>query len=275
MGGSNSRSTEKSASLSQSAASAVAAPEPDNESSKSAAISPDEPRQFPLVEKIVLTHNTRLFRFGLPRPDMPLGLPIGQHISLSANIEGKDISRPYTPTTLDEDLGHFDLVVKVYEKGQMTQYLDQMAIGNTIGVKGPKGRFQFKHNMKKSFGMIAGGTGITPCLQVVQAVLKDPLDTTEIRLIFANVSADDILLKSTLDKLAAEHSNFKVYYVVNQAPEGWTGGVGFVSEDLIREFCFPPSEDTMMMLCGPPGMMKAMQGHLDTIGFTKEMIFKF
>lgn len=53
------------------------------------------------------------YRFGLPRSTDCLGLPIGQHISVSAEIDGKNIVRSYTPTTLDEDKGHFDLVVKV------------------------------------------------------------------------------------------------------------------------------------------------------------------
>lgn len=30
-----------------------------------------------------------------------------------AEINGKEISRSYTPTSSDEDLGHFDLLVKV------------------------------------------------------------------------------------------------------------------------------------------------------------------
>ena len=42
-----------------------------------------------------------------------LGLPIGQHIQVSAWINGKDIMRSYTPTSSDEDLGHFDLLIKV------------------------------------------------------------------------------------------------------------------------------------------------------------------
>jgi hypothetical protein len=28
-------------------------------------------------------------------------------------IEGKEVYRPYTPTSSDDDLGHFDLVIKV------------------------------------------------------------------------------------------------------------------------------------------------------------------
>ena len=53
------------------------------------------------------------YRFALPRPDDVLGLPIGQHISISAEIDGKEITRSYTPTSSDDDLGHFDLLIKV------------------------------------------------------------------------------------------------------------------------------------------------------------------
>jgi len=53
------------------------------------------------------------YRFGLPHPEDVLGLPIGQHISVTAEIEGKNITRSYTPTSSDDDKGHFDLLVKV------------------------------------------------------------------------------------------------------------------------------------------------------------------
>lgn len=76
-------------------------------------LSPDEWREFPLAEKIPISHNTALYRFNLPDPEDNLGLPAGQHISVTAEIEGKTITRSYTPTTGNDDLGHFDLVVKV------------------------------------------------------------------------------------------------------------------------------------------------------------------
>ena len=53
------------------------------------------------------------YRFQLPLPDDVLGLPIGQHISIMAEINGKQISRSYTPTTPEEGRGYFDLVIKV------------------------------------------------------------------------------------------------------------------------------------------------------------------
>lgn len=53
------------------------------------------------------------YRFALPRSDDVLGLPIGQHVSVTAEINGKDIMRSYTPTSSDDNLGHFDLLIKV------------------------------------------------------------------------------------------------------------------------------------------------------------------
>lgn len=44
-----------------------------------------------------------------------LGLPVGQHINLSAKLGDELIVRSYTPTTSDDDLGYMDLIVKVSE----------------------------------------------------------------------------------------------------------------------------------------------------------------
>jgi len=89
-------------------------------------------KEFTLSKKIIISPNTAMFvffislfyfilfkacsnsyRFSLPRHDDILGLPIGQHLSLSANINGKDFIRNYTPTSSDDDKGYFDLLIKV------------------------------------------------------------------------------------------------------------------------------------------------------------------
>ncbi|KAI9595418.1 NADH-cytochrome b5 reductase 1 [Syncephalis fuscata] len=209
-------------------------------------------RKFPLVEKQVISHNTALYRFALPSKDAILGLPIGQHISVQAKINGKEITRSYTPTSSDDDRGHFDLVIKSYPQGNISKMFGELSIGDQINVRGPKGAFKYEPNLVKRIGMIAGGTGITPMLQIIRAILKNPSDTTQISLIFANISEEDILLREDLDKLARQHDQFSVYYVLNNEPEGWTGGVGFVTEEIIREHCPAPSADTKILLCGPP-----------------------
>jgi cytochrome-b5 reductase len=99
--------------------------------------------------------------------------------------------------------------------------------------------------------MIAGGTGITPMLQIIRAALKNPLDRTKLSLIYANVNPDDILLRKELKELAAAHSNrFKVFYVLNNPSAGWTGGVGFVSKDQIEQHMPPTDANIKILMCG-------------------------
>lgn len=185
---------------------------------------------------------TDSYRFALPSPTHILGLPIGQHISIGAVLpqpDGttKEIVRSYTPISGDEQPGHFDLLIKSYPTGNISRHLASLAAGQTIRVRGPKGAFTYTPNMVRHFGMIAGGTGITPMLQVVKAIIRGRQtagDRTEVDLIFANVTAQDILLKEDLDALAAEDKGFRVHYVLDNPPEGWTGGVGYITADMIQ-----------------------------------------
>ena len=88
-------------------------------------------------------------------------------------------------------------------------------------------------------------------LQIIRAALKNPLDQTKLSLIYANVNLDDILLKQELDDLAAKHPNrFTVYYVLNNPPARWIGGVGFVSKEQIEKY-MPASDDNIkVLMCG-------------------------
>jgi cytochrome-b5 reductase len=126
-----------------------------------------------------------------------------------------------------------------------------LKLGDKIRIKGPRGQFKYTPTLSREIGMIAGGTGITPMLQIIRAALKNPADRTKLSLIYANVNLDDILLKEELDELAKNHgSRFKVYYVLNNPPANWNGGVGFVSKEQIAERLPPPSEDIKVLLCG-------------------------
>jgi cytochrome-b5 reductase len=204
-------------------------------------LNPTEFQDFVLTKKDSISHNVAIYRFALPRPTDILGLPIGQHISLQAEIPGnpKPVVRTYTPISSDNEAGYVDLLVETYPQGNISKYLDNLKIGETMKVRGPKGAMVYTPNMSRRIGMIAGGTGITPMLQIIKAIIRNRPrnggnDTTEINLIFANVNPDDILLQKELDQLAAEDDKFSIYYVLNNPPEGWTGGVGFVTGDMIK-----------------------------------------
>lgn len=129
----------------------------------------------------------------------------------------KEVIRSYTPITLDDTKGYFELLVKTYAEGNASRYLDSLKVGDKARFKGPKGRFLYSRNMARELGMIAGGTGITPIMQVIKAVLRDPLDQTKMSLVFANLSEADILLYDELKELASSNSDrFKVHFVVNE-----------------------------------------------------------
>lgn len=231
-------------------------------------LNPTDWQQFRLMEKQHISSNTALYRFKLPRSNNILGLPIGQHISVQADVNGKNVQRSYTPTSSDDDHGFFDLVVKSYEQGNVSKYIGAMRVGDQLSIKGPKGQMRYSPGLARHIGMIAGGTGLTPCLQIIRAALKNPADKTEIDFIYANVKEGDILLKDELDELAQKHKDqFRVHYFLNEAPENWQGGTGFVSKEAIDEKLPKPADDTKILMCGPPPMINAMKKSLDELGF--------
>jgi cytochrome-b5 reductase len=259
---------------------------------------PTEYLSLPLVQKIEVSHDTRIFRLGLPTPQHTLGLPIGQHISLKATIKDKEVMRSYTPISSDDDKGYVDLLVKVYfanvhpkfpEGGAMSQHLESLKVGDTILVKGPSGRLEYVRQglfkMKQGqnwvdrkvrrLAMIAGGTGITPLLQLVRAVLKNPEDKTEMWLLFANQTEQDILLRTELEQCAKD-PRFHVWYTLDRPGEGWTYSTGFISAEMIAERLPPAGPDAMVLMCGPPPMIQfACKPNLEKAGYTAEQMFTF
>ncbi|XP_014901058.1 NADH-cytochrome b5 reductase 3-like [Poecilia latipinna] len=129
----------------------------------------------------------------------------------------------------------------------------------------------------KQVGMIAGGTGITPMLQLITAIMKDPQDQTVCHLLFANQSEKDILLRDELDEIQANHPDrFKLWYTVDRAPENWAYSQGFINEDMVRERLPPPGDDALILMCGPPPMIQfACNPNLDKVGHSPNRRFTF
>ncbi|KAL9224000.1 hypothetical protein vseg_000077 [Gypsophila vaccaria] len=263
------------------------------DAAKKMALSPDKWVEFKLHESATVSHNTKLYRFTFD-PDVKLGLDIASCILTRApvgqNDEGKTkyVIRPYTPISDPDSKGYFDLMIKIYPEGKMSQHFAKLRPGDVLEVKGPIEKLRYTPNMKKHIGMIAGGSGVTPMLQVAEAILKNPDDKTQVSLVYANVSPDDILLKQKLDILATSHPNFKVFYTVDNPSKNWKGGVGYVSKDMVAKGLPGPSNDTLILVCGPPGMMEHISGNkakdysqgevsgvLKDLGYTEEMVYKF
>lgn len=223
----------------------------------------DDNISLKLTKKIKVSDDTFIFRFSFDQNET-LGLPIGKHVIFSVNMKtkaepnGELVCRKYTPISMVTQKGYVDFLIKVYfanvvprfpDGGIMSQYVNNMAIGDEMKMEGPKGRLEYRGfgNFviakkeiagKKKIGMVAGGTGITPCYQVLQAALKNG-DGTKLNLVFGSRTPADILLKDELEAFAANYKDdFKLYLTVDIKPEekeNWKQGVGFITQDMLKE----------------------------------------
>lgn len=264
----------------------------------------DKSTKYPLklIEKKILNHDTRIFRFKLPSEQHVLGLPVGQHIYLTARINDSLLIRPYTPISAADASGYMQLLIKVYFKGvhpkfpdggKMTQYLDSLNIGDSIEVRGPNGLLQYQGNGEfkiqpdkksppkthhyKNLCMIAGGSGITPMYQMILHILREPDDQTKLCLLYANQTEQDILLRESLDDLAVKHKErFKCWYTIDKAKDDWRYSTGFINADMMNKCLAPPSDETIVTMCGPPPMIQfACQPSLDKLGHQAKNRFVF
>jgi cytochrome-b5 reductase len=208
-----------------------------------------------------------------------------------------EIERKYTPCSGDETPGHVDLVIKVYrpgitkmpdgkevtwtDGGKMSLYLDSKKPGDYIEIDGPLGANEYFGQGKFKLPgrtldvdhvcMMAGGTGVTPMLQVIQASLQDAQDKTRFTLLYANKTESDILCRDLLED-AQRRSNGRVsiHYTLDFPPSGWQQHIGFITKEMIAKLFPSPDAKPLILMCGPPPMVKfACQQNLEALGYDK------
>ncbi|KAI6012617.1 hypothetical protein F5J12DRAFT_819203 [Pisolithus orientalis] len=268
----------------------------ESEKPKKILTSPLDPQKFvdiKLKRVEPYSHNTSVFVFDLPEGQASL-LPIASCVFLKAedlkDANGKPMARPYTPISPSDLEGELSFLIKKYETGNVSKYIHSLSPGDTLAVKGPLPKWPWKMNEFDEVGLIAGGTGIAPMYQVLQHVLADKNNKTKFKLLFANVSEADILLREELDAMKKKYpKTFDVVYVVDKPSEKWKGPSGYINVDLIKQHIAPASlgEKMKVFVCGPPPQVAAIAGKkagreqgelggiLKELGYTEDQVFKF
>eukprot|EP00985_Skeletonema_marinoi_P033756 scaffold42091_cov219-Skeletonema_marinoi.AAC.1 len=118
--------------------------------------------------------------------------------------------------------------------------------------------------------MIAGGTGITPMIQALHAILgkgeeSQQSKTEEVSLLYGSRNADDILGGEMLQKWAEDNGEkFNYVDVLSNEPEdsSYKGERGFIDKEKIQKYLPPASdgEDVIIFVCGPPIMYELLCG---------------
>ncbi|ODV65846.1 ferredoxin reductase-like protein [Hyphopichia burtonii NRRL Y-1933] len=228
---------------------------------------------FELIDKTIISRNSAIYRFKLNRDDEILDIPTGHHVACCFEVDGKDEIRYYSPISNKFDTGFFDILVKSYENGKVSTRFASLKEGQSVKFRGPVGRLDYKPNMAKEIGLIAGGSGITPILQVITEIITTPEDNTKISLIFANETLNDILLKNEIDELAKKYPNFKVHYTLASPPQiNWLGDTGYVTKEMISEHLPKPDPENRLFICGPPEMKKLLIQLTEELGWEKAVM---
>lgn len=240
-------------------------------------------KKMTLESKQLLSPNNRLFRFKFGPGEF--GLPVGKHVylklfqeQLHKDMPVKSVMRAYTPSRWGP--GYVDFIIKIYfpengrSGGAFTQLLDKVRIGETVDIKGPLGEYEYigdgyynlLHQPKRyaeHICMIAGGTGITPMWQVLDALDRDR-NMPFVSLIYCARYITDLVLVDEIEELKRRKPDrLGVHYVLSQPPPcDWRGGRGRLKATEIADRLFPFADshardsDKLVLMCASDEMVK-------------------
>jgi nitrate reductase (NAD(P)H) len=225
-----------------------------------------------LIDRKPLSDDTRAYTFELPDGKPDLGLGTCQHVQLGFHLQDRMLIRSYTPTkpllpdssndetdnTKTKDVkdgsGTFELTVKTYfptdaqPGGAMSNILDCMPIGEEIEIRGPTGEIVYNGNGSftisgkqytfDKINLVLGGSGITPGYSLIARALLSSSDKTQIRVVDANKSEKDILLREELGEFEKNGGGrLKITHVLSHPSDEWEGRRGILMRILSRGLC--------------------------------------
>ncbi|XP_034271028.1 NADH-cytochrome b5 reductase-like isoform X2 [Pantherophis guttatus] len=228
-----------------------------------------------------LTEDTYQYTFKLPG-NSSLGLSLGQHIVLRGVVNGLEVQRAYTPITPVNAEGFFEVLIKCYKTGLMSQYIKSWKTGDTIFWRGPFGGFPYTANQYGELLMLTSGTGIAPMLPIIQYITENEDDETFVTLVGCFRTFENIYMKTLLQE-QSRFWNIRTFYVLSQEQSlknlPWsfreTTHFGRINENLIKSMVNTCRRQPFVLVCGSVTFNEDMEKCLKAIGFEKESYFIF
>ncbi|KAG4421148.1 hypothetical protein IFR04_005668 [Cadophora malorum] len=236
----------------------------------------------------VVNHNTKRLRFEFSNEDAKSGLVLTSSVLVMTWPKGKMFPtvRPYTPVSPLDQRGALELLVKKYPEGKASTYLHSLNPGDSLYFLGALKGYRWTPNKHPHVTLIAGGAGITPMYQLIQGILSNPADQTQITLVFGVNSDADVLFQKEFEELEGNYGDrFKAVYTVSRPGEGSPFRKGYVTKELLEQVTGLAGEESKVFVCGPPAMEKALLGGsssrrgkggvLEELGYRKEQVHQF
>ncbi len=215
-------------------------------------------RQYLTISEIIdQTKSAKTFKL---KPDLELGTTrlayfrAGQYLSLKVNVNGIEITRPYSISSSPSDAleGFYELTIRKEEHGFLTNYIwDNWKIGTKVVSSSPEGFFYFEplRDLKHIVG-IAGGSGITPFRSIAKTIIDGKLDA-KLTLLYGSSEEDDIIYYEEFKKLEKERPDkLKIVHILSCEEVSLEGcETGFITAYIIEKYC--DVKNSTFFICGP------------------------
>lgn len=247
----------------------------------STVIDPYKWTEFEITEIDQVNASTFLYCFKIP-DNQTLGIKVGQHMIVKQTKNGRVYTRQYTPVTDVDKSGIFEVLIKIYPNGKVTQIIKDWKVGDLIPWRGPFGNFLYAANTYKRILMLAAGTGIAPMYQIIKKIVENEDDETSVKLYYASKTFSETLLRDELAELC-QYWNFTMCYYLSEEKdvkrnrryreevEARRMTKTEVQQDLERG----PLESTLVLVCGTKSFEKDMVNSAKNANVHDENIYKF
>tara|TARA_R110002073_G_scaffold321416_3_gene497515 strand:+ start:7755 stop:8669 length:915 start_codon:yes stop_codon:yes gene_type:complete len=154
----------------------------------------------------------------------------------------------------DSQIRADQVVHTIREVGNVTGAMFRLAVGDTIGVRGPFGSaWPLDHCVGHDVVLVCGGIGLAPMRTLVNELIRRRDQYGELNLLIGARTPLDLLYQSEYPQWNSRGIN--VHTTVDRATATWSGNIGVVILLLERLKLRDPAQ-TLLMTCGPEVMMK-------------------
>ena len=200
----------------------------------------------------------------------------GQYITIQKDLDDSLLRRAYSicSSPYSDELR---VAIKHVEKGRFSNYANQdLKEGDSLDVAGPEGRFvlEIDQSSQKDYLAIAAGSGITPIMSMIKAVLENEKES-RFALIYGSKSGEKTIFRDELDEMVASSGGrLQVQYVYSQiiSDKALFGRIdGKMIKKLLKNEFSDWNFETYF-LCGPEEMIDDTKARLIKNGINEDAI---
>jgi NAD(P)H-flavin reductase len=150
----------------------------------------------------------------------------------------------------------------------LNEWLTHLLAQETLHIKGAVNQYHWPENQQQIM-MLAGGTGITPLLALLQGH-QDRLEHQLVTLYWGVRRSEHLFAQVALDALSANYPNFRWQAVVSDFDDNWTGLTGLLPDVLAQQSIDLTNHH--ILICGPWPMVTALKSLVLSLGAKAENI---